>query len=483
MPATVAGGATATFTATFLDNGPGGVFEAAIRVATDVAPSPFVVNTRALGQEDGMTFATDPVTNATVGAVYRYEPRAVDLVAPGLAVTYTASNLPAWLTFSPGGGDAIISTLAGRSVAQVVGGQTVYTSGFSGDGGPATNADLASPVAVAVDRLGNVYVADTGNFRVRRIAAADGKVETFAGDGTDAVTGDDGAATAAGLGEVRQIALAPNGDLYLSTDRTIRRVDSSGTIRRVAGSGALGFSGVGGAATNAALNLLAGLAVDGDTNVYFTAQGAELYICRVDAAGILHVAATATTLAASANLTVDSQGRLHYAEAGRIVRIEAGGGLTAVATGTSLTLSGLALGGDDTLYYAQNSRVYAVDTALNPAEVFAGTGANGFSGDGGAATNASLGGAVLGLAVSDDGRVVIADSYVNRVRVVTPDWPGLSGTPAVGDAGTSSTVTVHAANSRTNVSQTFEIEVAGKAEPGYLNVSNNAGFGGSGASF
>ena len=102
--------------------------------------------------------------------------RAVDLVAPGLAVAYTASNLPAWLTFSPGGGDALISTLAGRSVAQVVGGQTVYTAGFSGDGGPATNADLASPVAVAVDRLGNVYVADAGNYRIRRLAAADGKI-------------------------------------------------------------------------------------------------------------------------------------------------------------------------------------------------------------------------------------------------------------------------------------------------------------------
>jgi hypothetical protein len=483
VPSTVAGGATATFTVTFLDHGPGGTFEAEVRVATDVEPSPFTVNVRALGQEDGMTFATAPVTGATVGVVYRYEPRAVDLVEPGLAVAYTASNLPAWLTFSPGGGDAIISTRAGRSQAQVVGGQTIYTSGFSGDGGPATNADFASPVAVAVDRLGNVYVADADNFRIRRIAAADGQVETIAGDGSDTVAGDGGAATAAGLGAVRQIALAPNGELYLSTDRTIRRVDADGVIHRVAGTAALGFSGVGGAATNAALNLFAGLAVDGDTNVYFTAQGAEPYVCRVDATGVLHVAATATTLAASANIALDSQGRLHYAEAGRIVRIEAGGALTEAADGTAITLSGLALGGDDTLYYAQDSRVFTVDADLNPAEGFAGTGANGFSGDGGPATDAALGGAVLGLTAADDGRVFIADSFVNRVREITPDWPGLSGTPAAGDAGTTAEVTVNAANSRADVEQIFEIAVAGRAEPAYLNVSNNAGFGGSGALF
>jgi sugar lactone lactonase YvrE len=117
--------------------------------------------------------------------------------------------------------DQTISTIAGGSL-----------SGYSGDNGPATAAQLNGPSALAVDGSGNVYIADSYNYRVRRINASDGKIVTFAGTGVFGLNGDNGPATAAQLSEPKSLALDPNGNLYIGDleNGRVRMVASNGTI-------------------------------------------------------------------------------------------------------------------------------------------------------------------------------------------------------------------------------------------------------------
>jgi streptogramin lyase len=149
----------------------------------------------------------------------------------------------------------IITTVAGTG-----------TWGYSGDGGLATAAKLSRPRGVAVDKSGNVFFSDSGNYRIRRVDAATGIITTVAGNGTYTYSGDGGLATNAGIGFLEQIALDPLGNLFLGSQLVnprIRRVDAfTGTITTVAGNGTAGFEGDGGSATNAELNDPIGIAVD-----------------------------------------------------------------------------------------------------------------------------------------------------------------------------------------------------------------------------
>lgn len=148
--------------------------------------------------------------------------------------------------------DGTISTLAGTGVA-----------GFAGDGGPATSAQLNAPSGVAVAADGSVLIADANNNRVRRVAPT-GTITTVAGGG--GALGDGGPATSAQLLFPFDIAVQPDGGyLVVSTDQhRIRRVSPGGIISTVAGSGAQGFAGDGGAATAAQLNKPSGVALTGD---------------------------------------------------------------------------------------------------------------------------------------------------------------------------------------------------------------------------
>ena len=143
-------------------------------------------------------------------------------------------------------------------------------AGFSGDGGPATAAQLSFCTGVAVDGAGNVYIADNGNNRVRMVSPT-GVITTFAGNGSSATSGDNGPATLAGLQAYRVAAPATSaGAVYIAgnTNHNVRRVDTAGTITTVAGTGVAGFSGDGGAATSAHLNTPTGVAVDAAGNLY-----------------------------------------------------------------------------------------------------------------------------------------------------------------------------------------------------------------------
>ena len=129
------------------------------------------------------------------------------------------------------------------------------TQGFSGDGGPATAAQLNDPFAVAATADGGFLIADGGNFRVRRVSPG-GTITTVAGDGTPALSGDGGPATAASLTEPEAIAVTGDGGFLIGDPfgEVVRRVSAGGTITTIAGDGTFGFSGDGGPATAAQFN-------------------------------------------------------------------------------------------------------------------------------------------------------------------------------------------------------------------------------------
>ena len=138
------------------------------------------------------------------------------------------------------------------------------TQGFSGDEGPATDASLNRPFGVAADTVGNVYIADTYGHRIRKVNSA-GVITTVAGNGTPGFGGDGGAATSASLDYPTGIAVDTAGDLYIadSYNGRIRRVDTAtGAISTVAGGGSGATLGDDGPATSASLYLPAGVAVD-----------------------------------------------------------------------------------------------------------------------------------------------------------------------------------------------------------------------------
>jgi sugar lactone lactonase YvrE len=152
----------------------------------------------------------------------------------------------------------IITTVAGTGV-----------QGFSGDGGKADAATLTIPNDVEVDRSGNLYIADLGNLRVRKVDAATGVITTIAGNGSETFLGD-GPATATGL-DPSSIAIGPTGDLYIAdagNDRVYKLSLGTGALKTIAGNGKRGFSGDGAEATSASLNVPYGIAVDTNGNVY-----------------------------------------------------------------------------------------------------------------------------------------------------------------------------------------------------------------------
>src|SRR3990172_5145345 len=153
-----------------------------------------------------------------------------------------------------------IGTIAGTGI-----------NGFSGDGGAATSAQLNSPLGVAVDGVGNVFIADSSNHRVRRVDAVTGFISTFAGTGTFGFSGDSAAATSAQLYYPWGGAVDGGGNVFIgdSFNHRVRRVDAgTGFISTLAGTGTAGFSGDGAAASSAQLYNPRGVAADGDGNVY-----------------------------------------------------------------------------------------------------------------------------------------------------------------------------------------------------------------------
>lgn len=147
------------------------------------------------------------------------------------------------------------------------------TSGYTGDGGAATSAELVSPTGVALDTNGNIYITDQGsnnsNSDVREVSASTGYISTFAGGTGVGSGGDGGAATSAKLDVPKNLAVDSSNNVYVADtyNNKIRKV-TSGTINTYAGNGSEGFTGDGGAATSAEMNLPYAVAADGSGNIY-----------------------------------------------------------------------------------------------------------------------------------------------------------------------------------------------------------------------
>jgi trimeric autotransporter adhesin len=233
---------------------------------------------------------------------------------------------------TPGGS---IVTVAGTGVA-----------GFSGDGKLAVNAQLNSPHGVAVDSSGTIYIADTNNNRVR-VVTPEGVIYTLAGNGNAGFFGDGGMAILGALHAPQAIAVDRNGNFYIADtlDHRVRKVTQDNTITTIAGNGIAGFSGDGGTGANAALNLPVSLALDDNGNIFIADQG-NGRIRRVTSTGTIStVAGNGNTpesqLYNPSGVVVDAQGNVDIADSGHnLIRQAFSGGLITIAGSGGCCYSG-----------------------------------------------------------------------------------------------------------------------------------------------
>jgi uncharacterized protein (TIGR03437 family) len=266
-------------------------------------------------------------------------------------------------------------------------------AGFSGDGAAAAQAQLNQPLGVCVAPSGAIYVNDEANGRVREISTS-GTITTVAGNGSTVSSGDGGPAIAAGMVIPIRCAVDSSGNLYIVDQgaHRVRKVDGAGTITAYAGNGVQGFSGDGGPATQAEMNNPTAVAVDVSNNVYITDQFNQR-IRRVDAGG------TITTVAGNGNPTF--------------------GGDTGPAASASLNYPGeVVLDSSGSLFIVDtlNERIRKVSGGV--ITTIAGNGTQGYAGDGGAPLQAEFNGP-FPMTLDGTGNLYVGDIANNRIRQIS----------------------------------------------------------------
>ena len=342
-----------------------------------------------------------------------------------------------------------ISTIAGNG-----------TAGYSGDGGAATGAEIDNPRGIVTDPAGNVYFCDFTNNRVRKIAT-NGAITTVAGTGIAGYNGDNIQGTAAQLNQPYRVALDPTGNLYIADpgNNRIRKLAPNGIITTVAGNGSANYSGDGGLATSTALDYAEDAVVDVFGNI-FIADSANNVIRKVSTSGIITTVAgngyaagtgsgnytgdgglaTHATLYNPVSIAVDPAGDVFISDQlNNVIREVNTSGIINTVAGTGTFAfggdggpaikaefgypAGVALDAAGNLYIVDvnNDRLRVMLTNGNIATV-AGNGNAGFGGDGGPATSAELN-APRSVAVGTFGNVYIPDFSNNRVRQLSPSSP------------------------------------------------------------
>jgi len=335
----------------------------------------------------------------------------------------------------------VITTVAGNG-----------TSGDSGDGGPATDAQIDNPEGAALDATGNIYIADSYNSRIRKVDT-NGIITTVAGNGTSGDSGDGGPATDAQLSRPTAVALDDAGNFYIADrgNHCIRKVDTNGIITTFAANGVPGYSGDGGLATDAQLLWPSGVALDAAGNLYI-ADSDNDRIRKVDTSGIITTfagngiydyggdggPATDAQLREPKGVALDAAGNLYIVDTNNdsIRKVDTGGIITTFAgrgpgwaplgdggPATDAQLKypeGVALDAAGNLYIADrsNHRIRKVDTSGIITTV-AGNGISGYSGDGGPATDAQLK-YPDGVALDASGNLYVVSKRNDRIRRVAP---------------------------------------------------------------
>jgi trimeric autotransporter adhesin len=266
-------------------------------------------------------------------------------------------------------------------------------SGFSGDGAKATLARLSNPYGIALDARGNLYIADRNNNRIRKVTAT-GIISTVAGNGQAGFSGDNAAATGASLSFPYAVAVSATDEVFVSDyfNHRVRRVSRDGIISTYAGTGVFGFSGDNGIATNAQLGSPAGLAISVDGTLYVSDALNHRVRC-VSPNGIISTVAGTGIAGFVGDGAFANRAKLDNP---RGVGVDVKGNLYIADAG--------------------NGRVrrVALDGTIS---TVAGSGQSGFSGDGGLADGAALN-FPIGLAIDMFGNLFISDSKNRRVRSV-----------------------------------------------------------------
>ena len=307
--------------------------------------------------------------------------------------------------------------------------------GYDGDGAAATSAQLVRPFRVAADSNGNIYIADYYSYRIRMVTASSGNISTIAGNGSPGYAGDNDAATSASIADVHGIAVDPSGNVYIADtgNNRVRKIDTSGKITTFAGSGTRGYSGDGAAATAAALWFPCGLAFDSSGNLYISDYGNST-VRKVDSKGTISTvagtgiygfsgdggSASKAALAYPYAIAFDSAGNLLIADTGNtdIRKVDTSGNISTLISG--ITPENIAVDSTGAIYFVDG--VSSIVQKILPGGAIipiAGDGKSYFAGDGGPALQAELS-QPQGVATDKSGNVFVADTQNQVIRQLTP---------------------------------------------------------------